>query len=123
PQGLFLIPLLVLFSLLNTGITLFAARLTVHVRDLTQVLPFVSRILFYSSGVLFDINKIFDAMPWAVAIFDYYPLYQVLQLARCFLMDKPMNPMYWASLCVWSVVVFVGGVIFFWVAEERYGRN
>ena len=70
---LLMIPLLALFSLFNTGIALFAARLTVHVRDLTQLLPFVSRILFYTSGVLFDVSDIFDRFPVVVVAYDFHP--------------------------------------------------
>ena len=63
---------------------MFAARLTVHVRDLTQILPFVNRILFYTSGVLFAVDRIFAAHPWVVRLYDFHPLYQVLQIARSF---------------------------------------
>ena len=38
---LLMIPLVALFTLFNTGVALFTARLTVHFRDLTQILPFV----------------------------------------------------------------------------------
>ncbi|MCC6497586.1 MAG: ABC transporter permease [Propionibacteriaceae bacterium] len=121
---LLMIPLLVLFTLFNTGVALFAARLTVHVRDLTQLLPFVSRILFYTSGVLFDVSKIFDRFPAIVAAYDFHPVYQVLQMARAALLGgHDYDPMYWVYFSVWSVVAFVTGLLFFWVAEERYGRD
>jgi teichoic acid transport system permease protein len=29
---------------------------------------------------------------------------------------------FWLYATVWSLVVFVVGSIFFWAAEERYGR-
>nr|WP_300151542.1 ABC transporter permease [Propionicimonas sp.] len=121
---LLLVPLLGLFTLFNVGIALIAARLTVHVRDLTQLLPFVSRILFYTSGVLFNVSSLFDKRPWVVQLFDFHPLYQVLQMARAALMGgHDYDPMYWAYFSVWSVVVCVVGLLFFWVAEERYGRD
>jgi teichoic acid transport system permease protein len=31
--------------------------------------------------------------------------------------------MYWAYLAVWAVVLFGVGLVFFWAAEERYGRD
>lgn len=119
-----LIPLLALFTLFNTGVALFAARLTVHVRDLTQLLPFVSRILFYTSGVLFDVSRIFTDHPSVVRLYDFHPLYQVLQMARAALMGgHEYDPLYWVYFSVWSVALFVTGLLFFWVAEERYGRD
>jgi len=121
---LLMIPLLALFSLFNTGIALFAARLTVHVRDLTQLLPFVSRILFYTSGVLFDVSDIFERFPAVVVAYDFHPVYQVLEMARAALLGgHDYNPMYWLYFSAWSVVAFIAGLVFFWVAEERYGRD
>lgn len=61
---LLIIPLVVLFTLFSTGVALITARITVHVSDLSQLLPFVSRLLFYSSGVLFAVDKILAAHPW-----------------------------------------------------------
>lgn len=121
---LLMIPLLVLFTLFNTGVALFAARLTVHVQDLTQLLPYLSRILFYTSGVLFDVSKLFVGHPLVVRIYDFYPLYQVLEMARAALMGgHPYNQMYWLYFSIWSVGMFLIGLVFFWAAEERYGRD
>ena len=119
-----MLPLLFLFTLFNTGVALIAARLTVHVQDLSQLLPYLSRILFYTSGVLFDVSKIFKAHPAVMQLYDFYPLYQVLQMARSSLMGGfSYDPMYWLYFSIWSVVTFVVGLLFFWAAEERYGRD
>ena len=52
-----MIPLLVLFTMFNTGMALICARLTVHIRDFTQILPLITRMLFYTSGVLFGVER------------------------------------------------------------------
>lgn len=123
-EWLLMIPLLVLFTLFNTGVALIAARLTVHVRDLTQLLPFISRILFYTSGVLFDVNRLLDEYPTLLRLYDFHPLYQVLQMARSVLMGgRDFNHVYWLYFSIWAVATFVIGLLFFWVAEERYGRD
>ncbi len=123
-QWLMLIPLLVLFVLFSTGVAFITARLTVHVADLSQLLPLVSRILFYSSGVLFSVDRIFASFPWALRVYDFYPLYQVITMARHYLIGAAAFPThYWLSLTLISVGVLVGGALFFWVAEERYGRD
>ena len=117
---LLMVPLLALYTLFNAGIAMIAARLTVHFRDLTQVLPFISRILFYTSGVLFDVSRIFSSHPWVIRLYDFYPLYQVLQMARGSLMtNHPYNHNYWISFPIFAVVTFCFGLAFFWVAEER----
>ncbi|MFZ0530026.1 MAG: ABC transporter permease [Propionicimonas sp.] len=118
-----MIPLLALYTLFNTGVALIAARLTVHVQDLTQLLPYISRILFYTSGVLFDVNKLFAEHPAIVQIYNFFPIYEVLQIARASLMDGAYNPVYWVYFSIWSVSLFAFGLVYFWVAEERYGRD
>lgn len=121
---LLMVPLVALFTLFNTGVALFTARLTVHFRDLTQILPFVSRILFYTSGALFNVQTIFAKYPWVIQVYDWHPLYQVLTIARSALMtNAAYDPMYWVYLSAWAVVALVGGFCFFWVAEEQYGRD
>ncbi|OIH83670.1 phosphate ABC transporter permease [Arthrobacter sp. UCD-GKA] len=120
---LMVIPLLVIFTMFNTGIALVCARLTVHVRDFTQILPLITRILFYTSGVLFGVDRILNAFPVLVRMFDFHPIYQALQIARGSIMNGAEYPsFYWIVLSVWGVVALVGGTIYFWAAEERYGR-
>lgn len=121
---LLIVPLLALYTLFNVGVATFVARLTVHIQDLTQFLPFISRILFYTSGVLFDVNKIFAEWPAAITLYNFNPLFQVLRIARGILMgEQGYSASYWAFFSLWAVLSFVGGVLFFWVAEERYGRD
>ncbi len=121
---LVIIPLVALFTLFNAGVAMITARLTVHVSDLSQLLPLLSRILFYSSGVLFSVNKIFAGHPTVIRAFEFYPLYEVLLIARHHLIGGVGYPEHaWLSLTAATLVVFVGGALFFWRAEERYGRE
>lgn len=123
-QWLLMIPLVALFAMFNAGVALLTARLTVHFQDLTQILPFVSRILFYTSGALFDVTRIFAEHPWVKSIYDWHPIYQTLTIARSVLMGEGADTlMYWLSLSGWAVVALVAGFLFFWAAEERYGRD
>jgi teichoic acid transport system permease protein len=120
---LLIVPLVALFTMFNTGVALVCARLTVHVRDLTQILPLVNRVLFYTSGVLFSVDRILGHFPVLVTLFDFHPLHEVLSIARGSIMQgNDFPPIYWLYLSVWSLVVLVAGVLFFWAAEERYGR-
>ena len=48
----------------------------------------------------------------------------MLQIARGLLMHEGHYSLhYWLYLIIWSVLMCVGGMLFFWVAEERYGRD
>ena len=120
---LLIIPLLAIYTIFNAGIALICARLTVHVRDFTQILPVVVRVLFFTSGVLFGTERVTNAFPAIEPIFAYHPIYQTLQIARGVIMDTAEYSMSgWIVVSVWAVVLFVTGVIFFWKAEELYGR-
>lgn len=117
------IPLLVLFTTFNMGIALICARITVHVRDFTQILPLIGRVLFYTSGVLFSADRLLSHWPWMIAIFDVHPLYQTLQIARGMVMDQSeYDPWAWWVVASWALLTLVVGLVYFWKAEERYGR-
>ncbi len=118
-----IIPLIALMTVFNMGIALVCARITVHIRDFTQILPLITRALMYTSGVLFSVDRILNEWPWLVRLFDFHPLYQFLQIARGMIMnDAPYDPMAWVVVGVWSVVMLAVGLVYFWKAEERYGR-
>ena len=119
-----IVPIVLLFSVFNMGVALICARITVHIRDFTNILPLVGRVLFYTSGVLFSVDKILDKWPWMITVFDYHPLYQTLTIARAMIMDdSPYEPRAWLVLGVWSIGILMFGLIYFWKAEERYGRE
>ncbi|HWV27261.1 MAG TPA: ABC transporter permease [Aeromicrobium sp.] len=123
---LLMIPLIALFTMFNLGLTFITARLTVHFRDLTQVLPFLSRMFFYTSGIFFSIEDRFSDLPTLQRIADWQPIHEVLTLGRAIMLDGPQYDIpveYWAYLSVWAVGILIVGTIFFWSAEERYGRT
>ncbi|MGP5123049.1 ABC transporter permease [Glutamicibacter ardleyensis] len=118
-----IIPLVLLFSVFNMGIALICARITVHIRDFTNILPLIGRVLFYTSGVLFSVDRILNKWPWLVTAFDYHPLYQTLQIARAMIMDNAVyEPRAWFVVGIWAFATLAFGLVYFWKAEERYGR-
>ncbi|PRB72703.1 ABC transporter permease [Arthrobacter sp. MYb213] len=119
-----IIPLVLLFSVFNMGIALICARITVHIRDFTNILPLIGRVLFYTSGVLFSVDRILNKWPWMVTAFDYHPLYQTLQIARAMIMDNAVyEPRAWLVVGIWAFGTLAFGLVYFWKAEERYGRE
>lgn len=125
-EWLLFVPLALLLTIFNTGLTLITARMTVHFRDLTQLLPFVARFFFYTSGIFFSIDDRFPEGSTFRAIADAQPIHEFLSLGRAILMDGPTYEMpwhFWGYATIWSFALLVAGVIFFWAAEERYGRD
>ncbi|WP_426734625.1 ABC transporter permease [Glutamicibacter sp. 2E12] len=118
-----IVPILMLFTVFNLGVALLCARITVHVRDFSNILPMIGRVLFYTSGVLFSADRLLSHWPWLIAVFDVHPIYQTLQLARGFIMDHAVyDPWAWWVVAGWAFVMLLAGLVFFWKAEERYGR-
>jgi len=121
---LYLIPITVLMTMFSTGLALISARLTVHIQDLTKLIPFVVRIVFYTSGIFFNMEHVLRAYPIAMEIEKYNPVYIFVSLARgAGITGYSMTPFMWLAAVGWAVVTLALGIVFFWKAEERYGRE
>lgn len=121
-----LVPVAVLLqSLFNAGVALVAARLGAQVRDVRQVLPFVLRTWLYLSGVFFSIQAFTADAPGAVRVLlSVNPTAIYIDLVRTsLLVEHEPLPYAWPLAIGWALVALLGGFVFFWQAEERYGRG
>lgn len=123
-EWLVLMPLIALLTLFNTGAALVAARSAIHFRDISQLLPFVFRLLMWGSGVIFSLEAFTRGKEWVQSLFALNPLYGFITLARWAVMgDDNAEPVLVVSVVIWTVALLVGG--FLWVrrGEERYARD
>ncbi len=123
--ALLIVPLVAIFFAFNTGLALITARLTVHFQDLNQLLPFVTRLIFYTTGIFFSFDKRFEKHPTLLRIMDFQPIHEFLSLGRGIMLQGPdyaVKPEYWLYVAIWSLAILAFGIVFFWSAEERYGR-
>jgi teichoic acid transport system permease protein len=98
--------------------------LTVHIIDINKLLPFTVRVLFYTSGIFFSLEQVLSPWPTALAVLQFNPIYDLIQLSRGLLIiGHEATPFLWWTSIGWSVGALVVGVFFFWKAEERYGRE
>jgi teichoic acid transport system permease protein len=121
---LLIVPILLVMAVFNAGVAMIAARMSVHFRDIQQVIPFATRLIFYTSSVFFSVDLIFAERPTLLAVSQANPVYEFITLSRAVLIEGPPVPPYlwwWAGL--WTVGAFLFGLVFFWYAEERYGRE
>jgi teichoic acid transport system permease protein len=119
------LPIVALQSLFNLGGALILARLADKIRDISNVLPFLFRIVFYLSGVLFLVDR-FVTDPAVKALFALNPFYCFVSLNRQYLMSSLEHEgvgWMWLSITVWSVVLSLVGLIVFRGGERSYGRG
>jgi teichoic acid transport system permease protein len=119
----------VLATMFAFGGSLITARLTEAVRDTRNLLPFVFRLLFYVSGVLYDITRFTADYPnWSFLdeLFLLNPFYVYVSLVRESIMASYVhtNPvLLWVAGITWAVVALVAGLWYFIGAEKKYGRG
>lgn len=114
------LPLLLLQMLFNAGMSMVFARLNHGLRDIENILPFLFRLLFYGSGVLFYVGAYLEDSRLR-ALFVANPLFCVLTLYRWAVLGMPVVWTELASFVIWTVVLVVGGLWWFRRAETSYG--
>jgi teichoic acid transport system permease protein len=125
---LLVVPALVLQFLFNMGLALIVARMGAKTPDLAQLMPFIMRTWMYASGVMFSIPIMLEDKPaWLADVLQWNPAAVYMDLIRFALIDgygsENLPPHVWAVALGWAVVLAVGGFVYFWKAEERYGRG
>lgn len=118
-----LYPVAILITVVMTcGIAMITARLVYTARDLANLVPLLSRMLRYVSGVFFLITAYSGGL--VALVLAYQPVAVVLTMMRqCLMADYPPSLDVWAVSAGWAVLLFVTGVVFFWRGEATYGRQ
>lgn len=120
---LLLIPVILLATVFATGLAMIAARLTVQFNDLSQLIPFITRVAFYASGVFFSVEKLIGAFPFLAFLEWANPVSVYLMLGRSALISGyGANELLWYAGGAWAIGTLLVGFFFFYSAEERYGR-
>jgi teichoic acid transport system permease protein len=132
PLWLLAAPALVLQVIFNIGMALFFARIGDVVRDVLNVIPYIFRIFFYLSGVLYsvdvflpDVDQQVGALPLH-ELFVLNPFYVFISLPREYLMVSEEHAFVgeiWMSAAGWAVGMFVLGLLVFRAGEADYGRG
>ncbi|MFI5757439.1 ABC transporter permease [Streptomyces sp. NPDC051569] len=123
------LPVLALQSLFNAGLSMIVARLAARTPDIAQLTPFILRTWMYMSGVMWSVEKVTSGgrLPHVVgAALEYNPAAVFIDLMRFALIDsftaQQLPAHIWAVALGWALLVGAGGFLFFWKAEEEYGR-
>ncbi|MFF3937564.1 ABC transporter permease [Streptomyces phaeofaciens] len=125
------IPALTLQFVFNAGVSMILARAGAKTPDIAQLMPFVLRTWMYTSGVMWSIDTLLskhaELPSWAVDVLRANPAAVYIDLMRFALIDSfhasQLPPHVWAIATGWALLAGVGGFIYFWKAEETYGRG
>ena len=115
-----IVPLIALQFLMNLGLSLLVARLTVHFRDLDNLLNHLLRMWMYFSGVLFPI----DLAPEGLIreLLRINPPHTFLATARGLLLDGTLDVRSATWAAGWTVGALIVGLLFFHRYEGRYSN-
>ncbi|HZF89390.1 ABC transporter permease [Streptomyces sp.] len=125
------IPVLVLQFMFNAGVSMILARFGAKTPDVAQLMPFVLRTWMYVSGVMWSIDHVLsrhtDLPSWVAPVLQANPAAVYIDLMRFALIDSfhasRLPPHVWPLATGWALLAGVGGFIYFWKAEETYGRG
>lgn len=119
---LLLAPLMIVQAAFNLGLSLWIGRLTFHFRDVQNLLPFVTRLWLYLSGVFFTAERVPDG--FLRSLFELNPVHVLIELHRQVLLGgTPPSAALSLTALVWAMVSLVSGLVFFWSREDTYGRE
>jgi teichoic acid transport system permease protein len=119
-----LVPTIGLQAMFCLGLAFVAARISAQVPDTTQVLPFVTRVWMFTSGVMFSIQRVTSGhAPWVATVLKLNPGYVFLTLSRhALLVGSQATLLTWFLAVAWAVGTLTMGYLYFWRGEEVYGN-
>lgn len=114
----------VLQATFNLGITFFAARATARIPDLRHLLSVFGRFWRYGSAVMFPFDRFVGDNPRLLAVLELNPLFIIIDMYRSVLLyGEAPGLRSWLLLTAWAIGTLLIGFLFFWRAEEQYGRE
>jgi ABC-type polysaccharide/polyol phosphate export permease len=119
PVGLHLLwvlPLLALFLVFAAGAAMLAATAQVYFRDVTNFLPYLTRVWLYASPVLYYADEIPSRFETILAANPLYPMLTSLSDVVNRGETPSLGLLAWGL--AWAVGIFVVGALFF-ISRER----
>lgn len=112
---------LVLTVLFGSALGLLLTRPMARIRDLTEVLPIVTRVIMFTSGIFFDVTTRFESIPepfHSVAINS--PVALLLDVTRGLFIreDLPTHAQIIGLVIATFSLTFIG-LVLFWRGERR----
>ncbi|GGB45143.1 transport permease protein [Flexivirga endophytica] len=124
-QWLEVLPALAMQIMFCAGLAFIFARIGTKIPDVSQMLPFALRVWFYASGIMFSIPELTKDKPHVREFMEANPATIYVDLYRSAFLESGQSASLsqWLQALAWGVGVLVVGYVFFWKAEESYGRD
>jgi len=118
-----LVPVMLLvITIFNVGMALLMARMTHQFKDLRNLITHFTRVLRYVSGVFFLISHYAEGLLGLVL--EYQPYALALDVIREPLLGEfDLSWPHMAAMTAWALLATVGGLVYFWRGEGRYGLD
>lgn len=127
---LLILPWTLAMGLFSLGLGFVLARLTDSFHDLRNLLPFLFRLVFYMSGILYSFGDLLRrrGVEELLPLVPLNPFYDFISQMRAAVMTtNPTDPVVdaWTApvALLFTVVFLVFGFLYFRGAEQRYGRG
>jgi len=117
---LLFLPLALLQFFFNLGLSFVVARLTVHFRDVDQLLGHVLQMWLYFSGVMFPISIAPEG--WLQVVLTVNPPHAFIAVARELLLDGTVDMLSLLLALGWTVISLALGATYFYRHEGRYSN-
>lgn len=124
PSWLIVFPLILVQLIFNAGLAMGASRLTARFRDLEELLPFALRLWFYTSGVLYPVDRVGEALgqTWQ-RVFEANPAHVYIAICRDALLDERISAYQWSLALGWAGITGLVAFVFFKGHELEYGNG
>lgn len=114
------VPLTLLMWAFGTGLMFIVARITAFIPDFKVLISVGIRAWFFGSGIFFPLER-FAHSPTLYQIFSLNPGYVFLTAVRDSVLYATVPSFStWLTLLAWGIGTLVIGLVFFWLAEDRY---
>jgi len=121
---LWFIPIFILHTMFNLGLAALLGVLTIPFRDISNVLPYVTRIWLYTSPVIFSLDqRLKNASETLFSILSLNPLASILGVYRAALLGRELDTGDVVGSVAWGIGMFVVGVLVFIRYEPSLARH
>ena len=122
PSILWLFVALPLQIVFNLGLAAATARLAVPFRDITNLIPYLTRIWLYMSPIIWPLSMLEGVSSTFQSLFRLNPMFPIIAVYRTALLGYPLDQADLVAMVAWCVVVGIVGVAMFIKYEGRMVR-